>query len=52
MSVTIDDLRQIASSVDNATSLLEPAVKKLLAQLPKGSKKRHSTCSWQSSPAC
>lgn len=39
MSVTIDDLRQIASSVDNATSLLEPAVKKLLAQLPKGSRK-------------
>ena len=39
MSVTIDNLRQIASSVDNATSLLEPAVKKLLAQLPKGSRK-------------
>lgn len=39
MSVTIDDLHQISSSVGNATSLLEPAVKKLLAQLPKGSRK-------------
>ena len=39
MSVTIDDLHQISSSVGNATSLLEPAVKKLLTQLPKDSKK-------------
>lgn len=39
MSVTINDLHEIASSVGNATQLLEPAVKKLLAQLPKGAKK-------------